>query len=222
MTLAELKMFSNPKKFIVIALLPVAAGLFWLGVSFGLEEVSLPYVRQIDELRLTDPDQIKLEIPDDAGVSANLSEGQLLEVQTCRLDGEQFCSALILGVLRNDPANGRLWLEYARQLAQEKGLNEEAVSALRKSYQLSAREGWITQIRTKFALSVWLELPADVKDLASEEIRSTMTDYEFIKFLADVYVTNPIARNALKQVMQKATPEGQNSFLGLVAQKSGS
>jgi hypothetical protein len=222
MTLVEPRMFSNSKKFIVIALLPVAAGLFWLGVSFGLEEVSLPYVRQIDELRLTDPDQIKLQIPDDASVSANLSEGQLLEVQTCRLDGEQFCSALILGVLRNDPANGRLWLEYARQLAQEKGLNEEAVSALRKSYQLSAHEGWITQIRTKFALSVWLELPADVKDLASEEIRSTMTDYEFIKFLADVYVTNPIARNALKEVVQKATPEGQKSFLGLVAQKSGS
>jgi hypothetical protein len=220
MKLAGLKIFSDPKKVVIISLIPITAGLFWQGLLFCLDEVSLPYVRQVDELRLTDPDRVRLEIPNGAGISENLPEARLLKMQTCREQGEQNCSILVLEMLYNEPANGRLWLEYARQLAQENGLNDDAISALRKSYQLSAREGWIAPTRSKFALSVWLELPTDVKDLASLEILSAMEDKEFVRFLADVYVANPISRTALKQVMQKATPERQKSFLGLVAQKS--
>jgi hypothetical protein len=220
MKLAGKQIFSDPKKVVIISLVPVIVGLLWLGFSNGIAELSLPYAAQIDELRLTDPDRVKAEVPNASSVSPDLPEAQLINILACRDKAGENCSSLVLDMLHDDPANGRLWLEYARLLAQENGLNESAIFALRKSYQLSPREGWIANTRTKFSLSVWLELPADVKELASQEILSAMENYQFIGFLADIYLANPISRNALKEVVEKATPEHQKSFLGLVNKKS--
>jgi hypothetical protein len=216
------QVFSNPKKMVIFSLVPVILVLAFLGAIVGLREVSLPYAAQIDELRLADPEWVKSLGLGSVGVSDDLPEAQLSNVSKCRNDGGEHCSALIMEMLKNDPANGRLWLEYSRLLTQENGLNERAIFALRKSFQVSAREGWITNVRSRFSLTAWPELPDDVKTLARTEILTALENYQFIDFLAGTYVANPIIRAALAEVMAGATVDQQRKFLGLVNRKSNS
>jgi hypothetical protein len=214
------KFLTDPKRLVMVSLLPVSLCLASTAILLGWREVTLPFKAQIDELRLMDPVRVDAQVANAGGLAPELAEAKLISIMACQDSGEQMCSAQMRNLLKDNPAEGRLWLEYSRLIAQESGLTAEAVSALKKSYELSAREGWITNTRARFALSVWLELPPDTQDLVKAEIISTMDDFRFVGFLANIYITSPTSRAALGKVMEAATPEHQRAFLSLVNQKS--
>ena len=205
----------NRKAVIMTVLAPISICLGGLALLFGLQESRLPFAVQVDELRLLDPSiPQKLEI---AGESVAISaEDQVKLISDCRDRAEIKCGHLLTHLLQSYPADGRIWLEFARVSAAENGLDEVSTAALERSYTLSPLESWIARPRTRFALAVWPGLPAGLKDIAQANITGQLDDPSFLSFLANLYRTNPLTRQPLSTIVAGATAQQQRAFLDLI------
>jgi hypothetical protein len=122
----------------------------------------------------------------------------------------------LANLLETRPADGRLWLEYSRELTQENGFDGAASEALLRSFKYSAHEAWIVRVRTRFTLAIWKVLSPELQVLTQNEILKYSDNYQFLEFLAEFYTTHPLAKGALTSIMKNAPTKTQRDFLGLV------
>lgn len=226
----------NQKKWILSCLYPLVVLLGWQSFSIGEQEFKLPLALQLDELRLLEPSRLVFTIgagdADKPGVDASSIEHEIAGYSDCRRRRLEVianlqsaaptqpmnCSSFLVRALEQAPSDGRLWLEYSRELVRENGFEPKAIAALRRSFLLAPREGWIINARTAFVLPIWVGLPSDVREIARGEIEEMLLKYSFVAMLAGIYVQNPLARKAISQVFQGATSETQHQFLSKVDQ----
>ena len=207
------------RKWFILSVLGLA-GFAALGLAgeVGLQESNLPSDVQFDELRLLEPQRFNDATVNKAANSFETAETRLRALNQCLqvslLDGTSNCLIILQSLLRDNPANGRLWLEMARLRSREaKGLDDDALNALQRSFDYAPREGWITRVRANFVLSIWQGLSLQLQKTAKAEIVEALTDGEFVAYLADVYVGNPIARIAIGEVITEAPDVTKRSFL---------
>ncbi len=226
----------NKKKWILFCLYPLVVGLGWLAFSIGEQELELPLAMQLDELRLLEPSRLVFTIgardADKPSAAASTIEHEIARYSDCRrrrldvianfqsatpvqpLD----CASFLMRALEQAPSDGRLWLEYSRELARNNGVEPKAIAALKHSFLLSPREGWIIDARIAFVLPIWGGLPNDVRVIARNEIEGMLFKYSYVTTLARIYVQAPLARKAISEVLQGTTPNIQHQFLSKVTQ----
>ena len=206
------KAFASKTALACCAVLTLASSV-WL----GLRESKLPFTTLTDELRLPFS---SLPLPTPSASEPGAAEGnEVLEARylTCKDQPQsEGCANLIRLALNNTPADGRLWLEYAKALTLEGDADITAMQALQNSYRFSPREAWIANPRSSFALSIWGGLPAELKQVASDEIIAELSDNRFREQLAMQYVQKPFTRTAIEQVMTTAPADMQIRFLSLL------
>ena len=184
----------------------------------ALQESNLPNDVKFDELRLLEPQHFSAET---AAVSKNgfeTAETRLRTLEQClqvqNSEETNSCISILQGLLRDNPANGRLWLEMARMRSREaKGLDDDALNALQNSFDYAPREGWIRRVRVNFVLSIWQGLSLQLRKTAKAEILEALRGGEFVAYLADVYEGNPIARIAIVEVIAEAPDTTKRNFL---------
>lgn len=189
-----------------------------IAIEVGLQEINLPNEVKFDELRLLEPERFL-----DAKISRfyyglEASEDQLSAFEKClrvrKLSAETICLSILQNLLRDNPSDGRLWLEVARlRSVSVEGLDDDALDALRRSYEYARREGWIRQVRTNFVVSVWKGLTPELQTTASADILEALQDYHFVVYLCNIYRTNPIVRVAIREVIERAPDEIQRNFV---------
>ena len=207
------------RKWFILSVLGLAGlAALGLGGEVGLQESSLPNDVKFDELRLLEPQYFNAET---AAVSKNgfeTAETRLHTLEQClqvqNSEKASTCIAILQGLLRDSPANGRLWLEMARMRSREaKGLDGDALNALQNSFDYAPREGWIRRVRATFVLSVWQGLTPELQRAATVDILEALGDYKFVVYLSHIYVASPLSRIAISEVMIKAPTKTQRSFL---------
>ena len=226
----------NKKKLVLSCLYPLVVVLGWLSFSIGAQEFELPLAVQFDELRLFDPSRLVFTIgagdADKPGAAASSVEYEIAGYSDCRRRRLEVianlksaasaqpmnCSGFLLRALEQAPSDGWLWLEYAKELARNDGFEPNAIAALKRSFLLSPREGWIINARTTFVLPIWFGLPRDVRESARSEIDEMLSNYSFVAMLARIYVQSPLARKAISEVLQGTTPNIQRQFINKVQQ----
>jgi hypothetical protein len=199
-----------------------AASLFGLGLAgvLALSEAGLPLKTQLDELRLLDP-SFTIEKADRGTLSNALApELGLSNYVQCQEESGLQCSGLVKSMLENRPADGRLWLEYARSLTLENGMNADAVMALQHSYEYAPHEFWVLQPRSSFALSVWPGLPKELQDKARNEIIGGISNTKYARFLADIYAERLLSRKVIADILEAAPVDDQRRVLGLINARS--
>ncbi len=209
------------KRIVVASLGVVGLTLFLTSTKLAFQEGSLPLTIQLDEARLLEPNNVDTSQESSALQFLETNESRLSDYVQCSaaagVESKQACLAIIDQMLNSDPANGRLWLEKAKVLAGESGLDEQAITALKKSYEYSGREGWVSIVRAKFALSVWSGLPEDMQETAAKNLIATITDdLTQMPKIVDLYAQNPLARAGITAVIAKAPVEMQQRFLYLL------
>ena len=206
-------------KWFILSVLGLA-GLAALGLAgeVGLQESNLPNDVKFDELRLLEPQRFNDAAMAELNNGFETTETRLSVLNRCLKvrfsGGGSSCIKILESLLRDNPANGRLWLEMARMRSREgEGLNGEALGALQRSYEYAPREGWITWVRTSFVLSVWQGLTPELQNTATEDILEALGDGDFVTYLTTIYVGSPISRIAIGEVIQAAPAETQRNFL---------
>lgn len=220
------------KKWILFCLCPLVAALGWLSFSIGGQELNLPLSVQLSELRLTEPSRLAFDVGanHNSTAVARTVEYKVAGYSECRqrrleviansksADQPTDCSDFLRRALEQAPSDGRLWLEYARELMRDGGIGPTALAALRRSFLLSPHEGWIVNARVAFVLPIWTGLPSDIRETARSEIEERLSQYSFVAMLARSYLQNPLARKAISEVLQDATPSVQRQFLDRLKQ----
>ena len=207
------------RKWFTLSVLGLAGlATFGLAGEVGLQESNLPNDIRLDELRLLEPQRFNYPTVNEGANSFQTAETRLRSFNQCLQakfsDGNSNCLIILEGLLRTNPANGRLWLEVARLRSRDaNGLNNDALSALQHSFDYAPREGWITRVRTSFVLSVWRGLSPELQRTATAEILEALSDDKFVVYLSDIYEANPISRFALSDVIAKAPLGAQRNFL---------
>jgi hypothetical protein len=210
----------NRKKTVLVCLLPISIVTMGLSLVIGLSEVSLPLNTQVDELRLINPDFAGVPTESNSGAFFETPEDALVRLANCRETAVASCSGIVRQMLQNRPADGRLWLEYARGLTLENGLDEKALEALNRSYELAPREGWLKESRTGFALSVWAGLSKELQDKAAAEVVTGISNYQYANFLADFYVDRLLSRKVIGSLLEAAPVADQRRVLSLINAKT--
>lgn len=226
------------KKNVLYALVPVVAVMGWLVYTVGQWEVFMPASVQFDELRLPDPLRpplalTNISLPDVRSSRSFVPLDTLMSGYAgCRRSGQSNPGKEIIGAktgrvtcepwlrltLEDSPGSGSLWLELAVELTRNNGIHDEAIAALRRSFELAPREDWIVFARTVFLLPIWDGLPQDIRATASAEILALLTEDRFVRRLALIYARTPSTRKALGEIMPLAVPDSQHLFLKLVNQ----
>ncbi len=209
------------KRIVMMCLTAVSVVTVVLSLKIAIQESSLPIAKQLNESRLLEPNIIDPEEEKIAPDFIETNEGQLSEYVQCSAaaasGSKQACLEIINRLLSSNPSNGRLWLEKAKIITGETGLDEQAVFALQKSFEYSAREGWVSKVRTRFVLSVWTSFAPEIQTLATSNILEIIADDESqIQNLVDLYSFNPLARAGISAVIEKASVDIQRRFLGLL------
>jgi hypothetical protein len=207
------------RKWFILSVLGLA-GFAALGLAseVGLQEANLPNDVRFDELRLLEPQRYNDATVNEAANGFETAETRLRALNQCFevnvSDGGISCTSILLGLLRDNPANGRLWLEMARMRSREaKGLDDDALNALQNSFDYAPREGWIRRVRANFVLSVWQGLTPELQRAATADILEAIGDDKFVVYLSHIYETSPLSRIAISEVMIKAPTKTQRSFL---------
>jgi hypothetical protein len=209
------------KRFVVVCIGCLSTVLFVLSLKVGSQEASLPFSTQLSEIRLLEPNSIDIEQERTTLQSIETSEGQLLDYVQCSAlavgQSKRDCLAIINRMLSAAPANGRLWLEKAKLISEESGLDDDAIFALKKSFEYSAREGWVIDVRLKFLLSVWIGLTPELQDLTiSTFLASIADDISGVQSLATIYEESPLAHAGIAALIDKAPVDVQRRFLSLL------
>jgi hypothetical protein len=208
------------KRMALVLLFPVAIMSLALALVVGLRELSLPFETQLDELRLLNPSAVGKAENTGAQSIFSLPENELARYAACRDNGNSNCSTLIRSILEQRPADGRLWLEYARSVTTENGLDSEAIHALHRSFELAPREGWLREQRARFTLSIWPGLSTELREKAGDEIIRGMANPFFADFLAEFYVDRFLARKTITTLLEKAPVADQRRVLSLITTKT--
>ena len=207
------------RKWFILSILTLAGlATFGLAGEVGLQEGNMPNEVRLDELRLLEPQRFNYPTVNEAANSSQTAETKLQALNQClqprHFDGGSSCLFILQSLLRENPANGRLWLEMARLRSRvDNGLDEDALNALQHSFDYAPREGWIRRVRTSFVLSVWQGLSPELQRTATADILEALSNNEFVGYLSGIYEANPISRIALGEVIAKASVEAQQNFL---------
>jgi hypothetical protein len=131
----------------LVALLPLLD-------SMELETICRPAITHADAI-------IRLNIAETTLVSniANVDE-RLLQARSA-----------IIRSLACSPSDSFLWLGLYWVDAVSKGLNEQSLKFLRRSYELGANEGWIIVKRNRAALAIYPSLPPDLAEMVLAEFQ---------------------------------------------------
>ena len=207
------------RKWFILSVLGLT-GLAALGMAgeVGLQESNLPNDVKFDELRLLEPQHFN-DVTTAMGANGyETAETRLRTLNQCLevkfSDAESSCTRILLGLLRDNPANGRLWLEMARVRSREgQGLDNEALNGLQHSFDYAPREGWITRVRVNFVLSIWEGLTPEIRETATAEILEALGDDKFVSYLTTIYEGTPISRAAIGEVIRAAPAATQRNFL---------
>jgi hypothetical protein len=194
-----------------------------LSVYVGQRELTLPFLVFTDELRLLDVTTLG-ELNDQTDNSwLPSADKKIMQYTLClNSQAEKNCASLIRAVLNQKPADGGLWLEYAKTLAREGGTDGiTAFQALQQSYNFAPRSKWVAVPRVLFELSIWRTLPEAVKAQTKIEAKGMFDNPDFLRSLAEKYSTNLLARRAIEEIMSDASPQQKLRFLGMVNETTG-
>lgn len=111
-------------------------------------------------------------------------------------EGADPCLPIIEEALAILPTSAELWLERARILARDGLFDDRFFESLRKSFEASPREGWITAQRLPFMLRQAERLPPDLVDLMAADLRMILGDWDLAGPLASAYVADPFFRSS--------------------------
>ncbi len=86
------------------------------------------------------------------------------------------------------PADAFLWFADYFIGVNEKGVEPEFFDALRQSYRVGPREGWVAIKRNRVAFAGFANLPSDLREAAINEFVDMLHDKHFYGFAADILI----------------------------------
>jgi hypothetical protein len=186
-------------------------------------EAIIPAQLRWDTLRLFKAHDIQIEKPSRirSTIRNAITDSATLhyDYALCRSDAGQsgegvlsseHCAELLRKAALTTPTDGRLWLEYAIAVQASHGMTAEAVEALKMSYHMAPREGWISGVRLRFSQRVWERLPVKVQQLAVGDITDPWKQFEFASQLLQRDV--PRAMELLQSLAQAGESYAQEKL----------
>ncbi|MCW5713936.1 MAG: hypothetical protein KIT43_05420 [Bauldia sp.] len=149
-------------------------------------------------------------IRDPALVRTRLTECEAREVPRDQADP---CLAIVEEGLAMLPTSAELWLERARILAGDGVFDDRFFESLRKSYEASPREGWITARRLPFLLRYARRLPPDLADLMVADLLTVLGEWDLAGPLASAYVADPFFRDSTWAFVEQHASLEQQQWL---------
>lgn len=131
------------------------------------------------------------------------------------VDAER-CIAAIDDALRGAPSSGELWLLKASLLAEFGEFGDPLLAALRNSFAMTPREGWIAVPRVGLELRLYPFLSAELKEQAKVDLGRVLADSTQAHDLAAEYARDPIMRDAGKPAFDEVPPELVSRFVAYV------
>ncbi len=128
----------------------------------------------------------------------------------------QRCLDAIDDALRAGPSSGELWLYKAMVLAEASEVDEQTIAALRNSYRMSPREGWIATARSILGLRLYPLLPGDLQDDVRADLVMVMNNFTFAPTLAAAYAQDFSLRSAGAAALEMLPPDLLARFIRLV------
>jgi hypothetical protein len=126
------------------------------------------------------------------------------------------CLSVIDQALRSMPSSGELWLAKARLLLVDGQDGEPVFDALRNSYRVSAREGWIAGGRVVLGLRIFPLLPPDLQERVKNDFRLVMTHPSLSAALVGAYAVDPGLRQTAAPALLELPAEEVRAFAELV------
>jgi hypothetical protein len=126
------------------------------------------------------------------------------------------CLSIIDQALRSMPSSGELWLARARLLLVDGHDGEPVFEALRNSYRVSAREGWIAGGRVVLGLRIFPLLPPDLRERVKDDFRLVMTHPSLSAALVGAYAADPGLRQTAAPVLLGLPDDDVREFAELV------
>lgn len=133
--------------------------------------------------------------------------------------GPQACVETIDRALRAVPSSGELWLQKARLLLLTDGVSEPVFTALRESWRVAPREGWIAGARVVVGVRIYPSLPADLQQAVTNDILLVMQNPPLNAALVASYAADPAFRQIAAPVLAQLPPEVVHDFAELVADR---
>jgi hypothetical protein len=182
----------------------------------------------IETLRALVPDAVAIEqraSPSPAGLRSvavmrlALAEEALGSGDRDHIDSD--LAALDLAVARSlsqSPADAFLWLAAFRSRNLQGRFGSENLALLRMSYALGPREGWIAIKRNRFALALYPQLPADLREDALHEFAALVASGIFEE--AAGILTGPVwpLRDRLLEQLASVDYRDRQRFASVLAQ----
>lgn len=123
------------------------------------------------------------------------------------------CLPIVEEALAVLPTSAELWLERARILASDGIFDERFFESLRKSFDASPREGWITAQRMPFMLRQAERLPPDLVDLMVADLGMILGNWDLAGPLASAYVADPFFRDSTWAFVEQHASLDQQQWL---------
>ena len=178
------------------------------------QEMGLPYKVATEELRLLNFENLREEQVKGQTGWWQTPETAAAEYLSCASDGSKNgCANILRDLIAVRPADGRLWLEYAKALVLEGDTDITAMQALAQSYETAPREGWIIGRRISFVVPIWNGLPDELKTVASKEIVDRLNENDIQGLLVQKYVNNPFTRKTIVEILSRASPQQKKWFV---------
>jgi hypothetical protein len=126
------------------------------------------------------------------------------------------CLAVVDDALRSNPASGGLWLFRAEVLLNSGESGDSLSAALRHSYEVSPREGWIAGERVLFGLRLYPVLRPDLQAHVVSDLILVLADIRLAQPLIDAYPSDSLMRASGREALLALPPDLLERFVGWV------
>jgi hypothetical protein len=186
---------------VVVAATPPAV---WLDGYPRFVDLSLP----IDPSRASLADAAANLVQDPALIRARLG---LCQQRSDAEDPAGQCIRVVDDALRAAPSSGELWLFKADRLMRA-GQLAGSLAALRQSYRMAPREGWIASARVVLGLQLYPLLPRDLQVATTDDLALVLELEEFLPPLRDAYGRDAALRAASVKAIDDLPPASRAEF----------
>lgn len=126
------------------------------------------------------------------------------------------CLGTIDRALDAMPSSGELWLEKARLLLVSGESGGPVFDALRNSYRVSPKEGWIAGGRVVLGLRIYPSLPVDLQERVKDDFRLVMIHPRLSAALVNTYAVDAAFRQSAAAALEGASESDVRAFAELV------
>ncbi len=135
-----------------------------------------------------------------------------------RGEADPKCLAIIDAALKTAPASGDLWFYKAWTLMRNGDFSDKLLDALRNSYRVAPREGWIASGRVVLGMKIYPILPDDLQADARNDLALVVEAGQLAQPLASAYLADEALRNAAAEPIKALPAELIERFVRRVRQ----